>query len=131
MHTPRSTAGRSRSARVPSMLPGEPRPRVRPRTTYTRSHRPSPSAFPLAKGSSRRAGGFGSHRRAAEGHRSTTANGSLRWRFSSPRPGQEVVDVNYGNELDAPRANARAVVVVCSGLPGTGKSRLAEGIGRG
>jgi adenylylsulfate kinase-like enzyme len=43
-----------------------------------------------------------------------------------------VVDVNYGNEPDGPRADARAVVVVvCSGLPGTGKSRLAEGIARG
>jgi predicted kinase len=29
------------------------------------------------------------------------------------------------------RADSRTVVVVCSGLPGTGKSRLAEGLGRG
>jgi predicted kinase len=42
-----------------------------------------------------------------------------------------VVEVNYGNELNARRPGARAVVVVCSGLPGTGKSRLAEGLGSG
>jgi predicted kinase len=42
-----------------------------------------------------------------------------------------VQTVNWMNELDAPRGDARAVVVVCSGLPGTGKSRIAEGLGRG
>lgn len=56
---------------------GGARPRVRPRTTYTRSRRPSPSAFPLTRRSSRRAGGFESHRRAGEGRNWKMTSGKM------------------------------------------------------